>query len=185
MRQPWLRGKTELPYASGRGSKVGVDAMKLDDDQQQQVARWIQEGARLADIQARIGEDFGISLTYMEVRFLVDDIGAQIRDPEPEPKSDDGTNAADGGGKDAPAGWDDESSGSQQGRVSVTVDQITRPGALVSGKAVFGDGAKSDWILDQFGRLSLIPETQGYKPSESDMAEFQAELQTAIQKAGY
>ena len=65
------------------------------------------------------------------------------------------------------------------------VDQVTRPGALVSGKVTFSDGKGADWYLDQMGRLGLVPKETGYKPSEADLMEFQAELQNELSRQGF
>jgi transposase len=56
--------------------------MNLDETQRQTVAKWISEGAKLSEIQKRLLE-LGIKLTYMEVRFLVDDLKLTPKDPEP------------------------------------------------------------------------------------------------------
>ena len=56
--------------------------MNLDEAQRQQVAKWISEGAKLSEIQKRLLE-LGVKLTYMEVRFLVDDLKLTPKDPEP------------------------------------------------------------------------------------------------------
>ena len=40
-------------------------------------------------------------------------------------------------------------------------------------------------VLDQFGRLALTPEEEDYKPSADDMAAFQQELKTQLQKMGF
>ena len=71
------------------------------------------------------------------------------------------------------------------GKVSVTVDQITRPGAIVSGKVTFSDGQIADWYLDQTGRLGVVPKQQGYKPSAADVQDFQLALQQEVAKLGY
>jgi len=64
------------------------------------------------------------------------------------------------------------------------VDQIARPGALVSGKVTFSDGQKADWYLDQTGRLGVVPAQQGYKPPAADVQEFQMALQEELQRMG-
>ena len=48
--------------------------MELSDAQKVAVTQWIQEGRSLADVQRSLREDFEISITYMDVRFLVDDL---------------------------------------------------------------------------------------------------------------
>jgi hypothetical protein len=67
----------------------------------------------------------------------------------------------------------------------VAVDQIARPGALVSGSVTFSDGMKADWYLDQTGRLGLIAKQQGYKPSQADVQQFQMALEREMAKMGF
>jgi len=67
----------------------------------------------------------------------------------------------------------------------VTVDQITRPGSVISGKVAFSDGQTADWYLDQTGRLGVVPKQQGYKPSPADVQQFQLALQQEVAKLGY
>ena len=69
--------------------------------------------------------------------------------------------------------------------MKVTVDAVTRPGAMVSGKVTFSDGQKATWYLDEMGRLGLVPAQQGYKPSPEDVQAFQRTLQAEMQKLGY
>jgi hypothetical protein len=70
-------------------------------------------------------------------------------------------------------------------KVSVSVDQIARPGAMVSGKVTFSDGQTADWFLDQMGRLGLAPAQKGYKPPAGDVEDFQIALQNELQKLGF
>src|ERR1041384_7763367 len=60
--------------------------MKLDDEQKKKVAQWIQDGLKLADIQKKLDKEMGITMTYMDVRFLVDDLKLMPKDPPPPPK---------------------------------------------------------------------------------------------------
>lgn len=60
--------------------------MELNDIQKQTVAEWVAEGVNLSDIQKKIKAEFDITMTYMDVRFLVIDIGAEVKD-KPEPVS--------------------------------------------------------------------------------------------------
>lgn len=161
--------------------------MKLDDAQKQKVSGWIEEGLKLSEIQDKLNSEFGLRMTYMEVRFLMDDLGVKMKDkpveaPTPPPAATPaaGTPAATPGGA-TPLGED----GLIGGGVSVTVDQVTRPGSLVSGKVKFSDGKSADWYLDQMGRLGLAPKETGYKPSQEDLVEFQTELQNELAKMGF
>ena len=57
--------------------------MNLTEEQRQRVTAWVLQGAKLSEIQTRLAEEFKIKLTYMEVRFLVDDLKLKLKDPEP------------------------------------------------------------------------------------------------------
>jgi len=61
---------------------------------------------------------------------------------------------------------------------------LARPGALVSGKVKFSDGKMAEWVLDQSGRLGIVPSEKGYKPAAADVQEFQIVLQQELQKLG-
>jgi hypothetical protein len=157
--------------------------MNLDEAQRQTVAKWIAEGAKLSEIQKRLLE-LGIKLTYMEVRFLVDDLKLTPKDPEP-PKV-----VAPVSAPANPTKLTAEKNPAPEGTlpasgVSVSVDQIAKPGAIVSGKVTFSDGQTADWILDQTGRLGVVPKQAGYKPSAADVQDFQTALQTEIAKLGF
>ena len=161
--------------------------MNLTEEQRQRVTAWITQGAQLGEIQDRLATEFGLKLTYMDTRFLVDDLKLVPKDAE-RPKPVELPAAAKPplttqpvpADKDAlplpPAGG---------GKVSVIVDQITRPGAIVSGKVTFSDGQMADWYLDQTGRLGVVPRQQGYKPSAADVQDFQLALQQEVAKLGY
>ena len=154
--------------------------MNLDAGQRQKVAAWIADGAKLSEIQTRLLSDLGLKLTYMEVRFLVDDLKLTPKDPEPpkvvEPLAAKVPEPKAVSPEAAPA--------KPAGGVSVTVDQVTRPGAIVSGKVTFSDGQAADWYLDQTGRLGVAPKQLGYKPSAADVQQFQAALEKEITRMG-
>ena len=161
--------------------------MNLTDEQRQRVADWVSQGAKLGEIQDRLAAEFGLKLTYMDTRFLVDDLKLVPKDVErPKPvelpaatKPPLATQPVPQEAEDLPlppAGG---------GKVAVTVDQITRPGAIVSGKVTFSDQQAADWYLDQMGRLALMPKQQGYKPSAADVQDFQIALQQEMAKLGY
>jgi hypothetical protein len=153
--------------------------MNLTEEQRQRVTAWILQGAKLSEIQNRLMSEFSVKLTYMEVRFLVDDLKLTPKDPEP-PKTPEPVASP----KPAEELKAEPSSIPAAGKVSVGVDQIARPGAVVSGKVTFSDGQKADWYLDQTGRLGVVPAQQGYKPSPADVQQFQVSLQEELQKAG-
>lgn len=160
--------------------------MNLDETQRQTVTKWISEGAKLSEIQNRLLSEFKLKFTYMEVRFLVDDLKLTPKDPEP-PKVVVPPVAAPAAN---PAKLSVEKNPAPEGTlsasaVSVSVDQIAKPGAIVSGKVTFSDGQIADWYLDQTGRLGVVPKQAGYKPSAADVQEFQIALQQEVAKLGY
>lgn len=173
--------------------------MTLNDEQKQQVAAWVRSGLGLAEVQRRLESEFNLRATFMEVRFLVDDLELELADPTPPPQAtaDAGANSADsvaaeseGGSADVPepadAELDDPFDMPGGGSATVSIDPIQRPGALVSGSVTFSDGESMGWQLDQMGRLGLLPgATEGYRPSEADIAAFQVELQKVLQQQGF
>src|SRR5262245_19678198 len=151
--------------------------MNLDDAQKKSVAAWIAEGLKLSDIQKRIGAEFGLNLTYMEVRLLVDDLKLVPKDPPPKlekPLVSSAPNAA----ANHPPAHDEEAEPALDpaapaaspgtGKVSLSVDALARPGAIVSGSVTFSDGQVAIWYMDQFGRMGIGPRKAGYKPSAAD-----------------
>lgn len=156
--------------------------MQLTDEQTQKVKTWIEEGEKLSGIQVRLGEEFGIRLTYMDARLLVDDLKLTPKDPEvikpvvPEEPAADGT---------APTSeLAADSTGLLPGKVTVVVDVVTRPGSVVSGGVTFSDGTKTEWYMDQAGRLGLVPPSPGYRPPDQDIEEFQQLLNAELQRMG-
>jgi hypothetical protein len=152
--------------------------MNLDETQKAKVREWIDAGLQPAEIQKQLGEELGVKLTYMEVRFLLADLELQPKDkdvpPDPLQAQAKKEKEAEAAGEEAPGG----------GGVSLSVDQVTRPGAIVSGGVTFSDGKTAEWYLDQTGRLGLAPAEKGYKPSEEDVMDFQAALQQELTKFG-
>jgi hypothetical protein len=169
--------------------------MNLDETQRNTVAKWIQEGLKLSEIQTRLNSELGVKLTYMEVRLLVDDLKLVPKDIEPpkpapalSPAPAPTTSSNPGNSTAAPqpaAAPLKAESAPAPGGVSVTVDQLARPGAIVSGKVIFSDGMRATWYLDQTGRLGLSPEQAGYRPPPGDVEEFQAALEGELSRMGF
>jgi hypothetical protein len=144
------------------------------------VAQWIADGLKLSDIQNRLASELGVRMTYMDVRFLVDDLKLTPKDIEPPkpvvPTMPAAPAPAPIAGPAAPAG--------AAGNVSMSVDQLARPGAVVSGKVTFSDGKQADWYIDQSGRLGLAPQQAGYRPSPADLQQFQILLESELGRMG-
>ena len=141
--------------------------MELSDAQIAAVTKWILEGRSLADVQRSLREDLGISMTYMDVRFLVDDLDIEVAKKEPEaPELSEVEAVEDVTAEPAEAELVEESA---NGAVTVDVDAIMRPGSLVSGTVVFSDGVSLGWQLSAAGQLGLIPgDDPEYRPNPED-----------------
>lgn len=160
--------------------------MNFKDSQKQSIAEWVAEGLKLGDVQSRINKEFETALTYMDVRFLIDDLNLELKD-QPKPVDNDLRNAPPpplDPQKEEPQANDLEGS-TAEGLVSIALHKVYQPGSIVSGDVVFSDNEKAVWSLDQLGRLSLKAGTAGYQPNEDDLLEFQQKLSSLLQSQGY
>ena len=173
--------------------------MNLSDPQRQAVKEWLVAGASLSDVQQRLKSEFSLALTYMDVRLLVLDIGAEVKDkPEPKPaKAEAPEQPADTPEAEDPYADDFEEQGAPQpkdtpspdgdagSKVTLSLDRLVVPGAMVSGDVTFSDGVKARWLIDQMGRFGLDPETPGYRPTPADLQAFQMQLRSELKRHGY
>ena len=181
--------------------------MTLTAEQKQTVATWIAAGDNLSLVQKKLSEQFKISMTYKDVRFLVDDLGLELKNAAPKADASDVSKspapkaaaqapkkdlAEDGGADDGAALPADElpedamdESAAGPGGVTLELDRIMRPGTAVSGTVTFSDGVSGKWALDQYGRLMLETGQKGYQPSAADVQVFQRELQAQLQRQGF
>ena len=162
--------------------------MKLDDTQKRAVAQWVEQGLKIAEIQTRIGSEFKLTMTYMDVRFLVDDLKLVPKDPEPVKTTELAATAVAPQPAEKPVPMHELAplpTPPGTAGVSVTVDQIAKLGAMVSGKVIFSDGQNAEWSLDQAGRLALAAQQKGYRPSQADVQAFQQALRNELAKMGF
>ncbi len=138
----------------------------LTDEQLETVKQLIAQGASLAELQTALNASLkDANLTYMQTRFLLDDLGLEIQDkgssviPPEQPE------------------LSPQETLPETGSVKVTMDPIQRPGFIAGGNVSFSDGQVAEWKLDVQGRLAFIPAIKGYRPSAEDLAEFQQALQ--------
>lgn len=122
--------------------------MELSRQQIEKVKSWVDEGAGIGEVQGRISSEFGVSMTYMEVRFLLDDIDAQIRD-RPEKTSGGLSAASDAGLSAAPS----ESSGSSE--------------SFASGQADFVSPIGGDGVAEDGGIAENLAKNPAGDPSEN------------------
>jgi hypothetical protein len=77
--------------------------MTLTPEQKQAVAAWVAAGDNLSAVQKKLADEFKLSLTYRDVRFLVDDLNLELKDPAPKvDASDVSKTPAPGGGVPSP-----------------------------------------------------------------------------------
>ena len=133
----------------------------LTDEQKEAIHGWAAEGAQIADIQRKLGSEFGVTITYMEARFMILDLEVQLLSEDVAEEEEEEEEVVE---KVA------------TGEVHVTVDTIVRPGAAISGSVEFSDGEKAIWAIDQMGSLDLDADTAGYRPTELDIQKFQDKL---------
>jgi hypothetical protein len=153
--------------------------MELTESQKNTVIDWVQEGRSLADVQRLLREELKISMTYMDVRFLIDDLDiALVEETVDEEDSADSAKPAEA----ADAELVDDGGG-----VTVDVDAVMRPGSLVSGTAKFSDGKSLGWQLSASGQLGLVPDENDpeYRPSSEDLQDFQVKLQDVLKQKGF
>ena len=139
----------------------------FSEEQVQQLQQWVSEIQSVSELQTKINASFNTHLTYLEVRFLLDDLQLELK--KKEVKNDEKPEASNAT-TDIPP----------HDGVQIQVDPVTRPGMIFNGNVRFSDGQSASWGLDQFGRISLKPEQEGYKPSQADIAQFQALLQQQL-----
>jgi hypothetical protein len=170
--------------------------MTLTPEQSATVAAWVAAGDSLSVVQQKLREEFGLALTYMDVRFLVDDLDLTLKDAAPKADASDVTKAPPAGPAAAsPAAGDgvpedaellDEELPAGGGIVRVSVDGVTLiPGAMASGSVTFSDGVTGKWIIDNYGRPGFTEiSREGYRPSAADSQAFMQELSLALQQKG-
>jgi hypothetical protein len=189
--------------------------MTLTPEQKQAVSTWVAAGDGLSAIQKKLAEQFKLSLTYMDVRFLVDDLELTLKDaPAPRAEADlkkmpdraaaerpgekkgflDKAKEKLGLGRDTePADEDipeedlEEAAPLGGGNVRVSVDKVTLlPGAIASGSVTFSDGVTAKWIVDNYGRPGFTEiSRKDYRPSPADSQAFMQELSAALQQRGF
>jgi len=188
--------------------------MSLTPEQKLSVSSWVAAGDNLSAVQKKITEQFKVSMTYRDVRFLVDDLNLELKDPAPKVDASDvsktpppvakapGPSAQHAGAADAAAesptdlAADAEAELADEGiedlppgasSVSVEVDKVTLiPGALAAGTVTFSDGVTGKWMIDQQYRPGFTEISQpGYRPTPADSQAFMQQLSAQLQKRGF
>ncbi len=161
----------------------------LTPQQRQLVEQWAAEGANLNQIQDRLRSECATTLTYMETRLLIMELGVKIQDkprevpPEEKPAPPPPEPAADGDAAVADEALAPE--GTTGAALKISVDEVPHPGALISGRVTFSDGVTVQWFMDQQGRFGMRGPAPGYQPPAVDIPVFQAELDNILQLRGF
>lgn len=156
-------------------------AIQLTDAQKQAVAEWVRQGMGLGEIQKLLKEEFGIRMAFIDVRFLILDLQLKIQDKASAQSANLKVEAV----GQSRAAADNVGEPAAGGGVSVELDRIKKPGAMVSGSVTFSDGVKASWFLDQYGRVAIDAGQPGYHPPEEDLMAFQQEVARKLQAQGY
>lgn len=185
--------------------------MKLNDSQKNAVAGWVNSGASLSEVQNKIAEEFGIKMTYMDVRFLVDDLDLELCEktsseakesaatpeniptgvpPQHPGQTPRGANPQAFADEDevpvgTPAADAADAEVAKVAKVSVTVEPVQQAGVIVGGTIRFSDGVRGRWLIDATGRLGIDGLPQGYRPSQQDAAEAQTLIVRELRRLGY
>jgi len=162
------------------------------------IAEQLNQGVSLSDVQKALSEQFGIRMTYLDLRMLA--AGLQVdwqkqdkQVPKQAAPPSATTTEAEGselpvGAEDAPAEDDgveddamaDEGENDVSDGTTVTVSKLVRPGTSLSGDVTFASGAHGEWYIDNMGRLGLALAEGSSKPDENDIRSFQIELRKAL-----
>lgn len=67
--------------------------MTLTPEQKQAVTSWVTAGDNLSTVQKKLADEFKLSMTYRDVRFLVDDLNLELKDAAPKVDASDVTKA--------------------------------------------------------------------------------------------
>ena len=152
--------------------------MKFTDEQTSAVVDWLGQGRSLSDIQQALKVDYNLTLTYMELRFMVDDLEIPLKDEVVQ--------VSDAASEEASEAVLEPEPVLEQSGVHIDVDALVLPGALVSGSVTFSDGESLKWQLAATGQLGLIPgDNPDYRPSPEDIQSFQDQLEDVLRSKGY
>lgn len=154
--------------------------MTLSENQQNSVRKWAAEGASLSEIQNRLVQEFGLRMSFIEVRLLVLDLEVSIREkskptpPKPSPAvteatSDNGMEPdgdEDGGTLDGELDVeevppvDEGEEDKPTGAVRVELSRLAQPGFALNGSVTFSDGVHAQWESPTAASFPWRPRTR-------------------------
>ena len=141
----------------------------LTPSQKECLSTWVEEGADLNALQKRAEEELGLKMTFMDMRFLVLDLGLEIK-AKPAPAASSLIPPSDSNA------LPQASTPQSAQKVQISMDESPAEGSALSGQVIFPSGAKGAWFFDHDGRLGLDPSPSSPDPTEDDIDVFQREL---------
>ena len=165
----------------------------------------LNSGMSLSDLQKLLDSEYGMKMTYFELRMIVS--GLRIdwdkqekkqrpviptpQAPSPAPKAPAPKKEAslDGLAEDSQPLDDedeeetDDTDDTDDGNTVVTIDDSPMPGAVMSGSVKFASGASGKWMMNRMGQLGLASLDEGSEqPTQDDLMLFQQELQSVLEE---
>ena len=168
----------------------------------------LNSGMSLSDLQKLLDSEYGMKMTYFELRMIVS--GLRIdwdkqekkqrpviptpQAPSPAPKAPAPKQEAslDGLAEDSQPLDDedeeetddnDETDDTDDGNTVVTIYDSPMPGAVMSGSVKFASGASGTWMMNRMGQLGLASLDEGSEqPTQDDLMLFQQELQSVLEE---
>lgn len=159
------------------------------------IAKELENGTSLSDIQNMVNEKFSQRMTYMDIRILASSLDVDWRSLDPAAKN---SAAEEKAAEDTPADPAEENAPAETenseeavpaadeakdsaGDTVVEITPLARPGMMFSGTVKFASGSTAEWYVDNMGRLG-VENLVGDKPDQNDIEKFQIELDKALRK---
>lgn len=146
----------------------------MDEALEKRVWEMFEQGLSDNEVLDKIVSQEGESITYMDLRVLRADY--ETEHPESIAQDEDDVK------EDLSEDETDETETGQEG-TAVTIDTVKKPGTLLSGKASLPSGAEVVWMLDQYGRINIQPESDA-RPTQADLQAFQMGIKRELEKRG-
>lgn len=118
--------------------------MSLTPEQKKAVGSWVANGDNLSAVQKKLSEQFQVSMTYRDVRFLVDDLNLQLKDPAPKLDASDVSKAQ----PVQPAGAPARSGGEKKGFIEKAKEKLGLGGGGAAADAGAEDEPMDDAVDD-------------------------------------
>lgn len=151
-----------------------MNVNNLTPEQKQLISAWVEEGLDLNAIQKRLNDECDLRLTFMDTRFLVLDLGLEIKSPEKKPTP---VAAAVATPPVATLANTEAEDTLPNGNLELSLDDTIPEGMAVTGKVKFPSGAHGSWFLDNQYRIGIDPAPASPEPTENDMTIFEREIE--------